>query len=155
MIRLMLGRYLFDIGRSLAQSDQGELVVDVTDHRLLTSLERPDTDARAWDPDMFVSGQMFLEGYANPVKPVAVRDEDMETMDTADVEMAANGGEAEEIEDHVKLLSSWRYKEYQDQHLITELVRPEEQWKMIIYVLLAIAALTLITLLVAVFGAFA
>lgn len=158
-LRTAPANLMLQSARSLGNALGAELVVETDDHTINATMEIPDKSKRAWDPDMFVRGQIYRRGYANPIKPVVVHYDDMERMDQVDMEDAeivdveTDGGEA--LEKHIELHSSWRYKEYQDQKLVSELVNPREQWALIIYITLAILILLIIVGAVAAYGAFA
>jgi len=112
----------------------------------------PQTDTVAWDADHFKYGCVFAEGYANPIKPIVDYNEDLEEPDTIELaedadkrQAAADGGGEEGGEvveaNHVELISSPRYRDYMRQDLISQLLNPREQWKLIAYGVIALAIL--------------
>ena len=135
--------------RSIAEPLGYQLVVELSQHSIEIDLERPDNDKRAWDPSLYKSGNVFLSGYANPIKPRArANDNALEQHDTVDVDE----GEATEVDPerdrHVSVISSSRFKTYMKQDLISSLLTPNEQWKMLAYAVGGLAVLVLINVVV-------
>lgn len=69
MIGSVLAAFI-NVLRALGRLCGYELVVTLTEHEIQLSLVDPDDlTRRAWDPSHFTSGNLFLEGWANPIKP--------------------------------------------------------------------------------------
>lgn len=104
-------------------------------------MEHPNKTTRAWDPNLFRYGQMYRSGYANPIKPVVNHNPELENPDT----IAADGGTVtvddvdEDDNKHVELISSTRYREYMRQDLISQLLNPREQWRKVVWAVIALA----------------
>jgi hypothetical protein len=161
MIREQIATAVLQTARSFGRILGCELAVETSQHSLKTSMVVPDRNDRAWDPGLYKYGNLFHEGYANPIKPRARRNtelEDPDTIDvetsdaTADVEAAADDEELDKSDDtdveHVKLISSPRYRKYMRQDLISQLLTPKEQWRLIAYGVLGLAGVQVVTLLV-------
>jgi len=139
--------WLLSKARSFGRSLGCELVVDVSDHSIKTSMEVPNTDKRAWDSNMYHRGQLFRAGYANPIKPVEVLEDD-EKYDQVkkSIDIIESGEQAERGE--VGMLPSWRYQEHQDQHTISQMVNPTEQWRKILYAVLGLGLLMMMNVVI-------
>lgn len=48
-----------------------ELVITLTEHAIIVQYEQPAKTDLAWDYSHYVNGCIFLDGFANPVKPTA------------------------------------------------------------------------------------
>lgn len=158
-----------------------ELVVETSDHSIEISMERPGpSSSRAWDPHLFKRGQLFVKGYANPIKPVVetrheLGESDRVSLTEGEIGKAreayqrgeideeeledrigsAIASDLDELEDeelggrsHKEIISSGRYRQYMHQELISQLLNPREQWKLIVYAVLALAFLMVVNLVV-------
>lgn len=122
-----------------------ELAVDVSDHSIEAKMVPPTaTDKRAWDDHQFVRGNLFVEGYANPVKPVVNHNQGLDDPDTVDVEASEDAQDGS----HVSVISSPRYRLYMIQDLVSQLLNPSERLTMIQWILVGIAGMMLMTLVV-------
>lgn len=161
MIREQIATAALQTARSIGRMLGCELAVETSQHSLKTSMVVPDRNDRAWDPGLYKHGNLFHEGYANPIKPRARRNTELEDPDTIDVEtsdaIADGGSDADDQEsnetnetnvEHVKLISSPRYRKYMRQDLISQLLTPKEQWRLIAYGVLGLAGVQIMTLLV-------
>lgn len=158
-IRNYLATAAVNWARSFGRLLGTELVVETSQHSIETRMEQPDKTQRAWDPDLYKHGQLFYAGYANPIKPaVDVRNE-LEDPDTVDIvegdadATQADTADADEDaddsqEEHVQMISSPRYRKYMRQDLISQLLTPKEQWRIIAYGVLGLAALQFTTIAV-------
>ncbi len=174
-IRSYIPNKIMGTGRWLGQALGCELVVELSDHSIQTEMEVPDRSKRAWDPHHYKTGNVFYLGYANPIKPTVKSHKDLEQKDTVDVEHGpmrplharddveqedVGGRDQEESSDegalftdggekaHVEIISSKRYRDFMRQNLMSELLTPREQWKLIAIAVAAVAVLQLITLMV-------
>lgn len=139
-------------GRGMGRLFGRELVVEQGEHDLKLSMEKPDNDARAWDSSMFKRGQVFVEGYSNPVKVSIDHNPGIDQKDTVDVTESETGEdddeESGESDDRVEVIASPRYQQFMEQELISQLLNPEEQWNKLLYGMLAIGALQFMAIIV-------
>lgn len=130
-------------GRKLGRNFGYRMAVDQSGHTLQAHMVNPNAGDRAWDPDMFRHGNLFISGYANPVKLSIDYEPELEEPSTVDVKesdvVETDGGE----EAHKAVISSPRYREYMRQDLIAQLLNPEEQWKKLMYAILAVIGLSI------------
>lgn len=140
--RSYLATWALNNARSFGRMLGCELVVETSQHSLATSMEVPTTNTRAWDDNLWKRGQLYISGYANPVKPYIEHHIDQGDQD----QVRIISSELEDDEDHTAIVSSTMYRMYQDQHLASELLLPSEQWRLIFYALLGIGAMILIGL---------
>lgn len=131
-----------------------ETKVELSDHSIKVEYALPNIDTRAWDSNLYRNGNVFVDGYANPIKPTVNYHEDLENPDTIDVEEGESGEEddnSESDEDdgpHVSLISSPRYRDYMRQDLVSQLLTPNEQWKLLAYGILGVAILQFFTIII-------
>lgn len=153
-IRTYVSNALIGFGRKLGRKAGAELVVELSEHDIKLGMVSPDDSERAWDDTLYKHGNVFVDGYANPIKPKVRHNKDLETPDTIDVEE----GEETEVEDdtHVKLISSPRFGAFMRQKLISELLNPREQWRLIVYGIIALGVLGFVQIIVVLYatGAF-
>lgn len=149
MIRTWIGNALMGYGRWLARMDGRELMVQLSDHSIRTKMVSPNKEDQAWDDNLYKHGNVFIEGYANPVKPTVEYNADLEDPDTVAVEespqAAADGGE-DQSPGHTEIISSPRYREFMRQDLISQLLNPRQQWKKIVYAVIALSFLMVMNL---------
>lgn len=158
MVRDRLATLGMSLARSFGRALGCELVVDCSEHSLEIAMEVPGESGRAWDHDLYRKGQMYYQGYANPFKPVIDPSNTRGEHDQMDVEESedASGGASSDDESggsdaEIGMMPSSRYRQYLDQHLISELVRPEERWKLLVYGILFIGFLQMATIIVIMF----
>jgi hypothetical protein len=121
-----------------------ELAVDVSGHSIETKMAPPKkTNERAWDDDLFTKGNLFVNDYANPVKPRVKHNQGIDEPDVVDVEE----GETDADDVHTEVISSPRYRLYMVQDLVSQLLNPSERLTMIQWILVGIAGMVLMTLL--------
>lgn len=152
------GRLIMGVRSSLATSALGmarglgnalgcEMRVELSDHSIETAMVHPSKDGEyAWDTDLYVRGNVFRAGYANPIKPTINHNPALEEPDTVDVE-AAEDGEGVEDDPHVSMISSPRYRLYMVQDLVSQLLNPQERLTIIMYILLGIAGVVVLMFL--------
>lgn len=133
--------------------------VELSDHSINVSLTLPSTDRRAWDTNQYRNGNVFVDGYANPVKPRVNHREQLEDPDTIDVEDGepddGPAGETETDTDasgHVSLISSSRYRDYMRQDLVSQLLTPKEQWRLIMYGVIGLGVLMFVNMVLLVYS---
>jgi hypothetical protein len=127
-----------------------QLAVETSEHSIQTTMEVPNQDDRAWDPGLFKHGNLFVAGYANPVKPSVKVNKELETPDVVEVD-EGDPAKMEDTDDdpaHAQLISSARYRKYMRQDLISQLLTPKEQWRLIAYGVMAVAGMQLLTVAV-------
>lgn len=137
-LRTWLGNLLLASGRKMARADGRELAVDLSNHSISIKMVRPDRDGMAWDPDLYRYGNVFMDGYANAIKPTVRRNKELEDPDEVDVEVSE---ESEADGGHVEMISSSRYADYMKQDLISQLLNPKEQWRLLAYGIIALGVL--------------
>lgn len=153
-IRASIATTALNFARSLGRTLGCELVVETSQHSLATSMQVPgETDSKAWDPDLYKSGQIFYAGYANPIKPTVTRHTELEDPDQVDVlegdaEQAEQTISEDDDERHAELISSARYRKYMRQDLISQLLTPRERWRLIAFAIIGLGALQFIAIAV-------
>jgi len=142
-LRSTIGTAALGFGRSVGNMLGCELAVDVSDHSIETKMVPPSaTDERAWDDQLYVKGNLFVDGYANPVKLRVDRNEGLENPDEVAVEESGR----DDDNTHTKVMSSARYRAYMVQQLISELLNPSERLTMIQWILVGIGGMMLMGL---------
>jgi len=156
-IRTTIANTLISTGRSLGRSGDAELAVDVSDHSINVAMEQPDKTQRAWDSNLYRRGNLFIEGYANPVKPSVQQHKELATPDEAEViegqpddDSPPDDDETGDDDDgpHVDLIASPRYRAYMRQDLISQLLNPRAQWRLIAYAVIALAVFMAVNIVV-------
>lgn len=151
-IKTFLGNTLIGWGRRVGRGESSELAVELSEHSIDVKMVHTNTDARAWDSTLYKRGNVFVEGYANPIKPTVDYRKELEDPDTVDVvegngesqEVASDGGE----ETHVSLISSPRYRDYMRQDLISQLLNPREKLRLLAYGIIALGILIFLNIIV-------
>ena len=129
--------------------------IELSDHSIEIELSNPDKDKRAWDTNLYRNGNVFVSGYANPIKPSVEHNPQLETKDTVTVEHGdVDGDETEDTDEtkHISLISSSRYRDYMRQDLISQLLTPQEQWKLLAYGIIGVGILQFLTMIVIVYA---
>lgn len=148
------------MAESVAYAAGFQLRVITSDHSVQIKFVKPDKDTRAWDTNLFKNANLFVEGYANPIKPRVEHNSKLENPDTVAVREGEPGGETEETagsDRDVSLIASSRYRDYMRQDLVSQLLTPKEQWKLIAYGVLGLGVLQFVAILVTMYvtGTFA
>lgn len=147
-LRSYIANALIARGRSIGRSAGLEMKVELSDHSIDVAMADPDREDLAWDGDLYKHGNVFIHGYANPVKPTVNYNEALEDPDTVEVEGSDCEGAQSVAEDaHVELISSPRYRDYMRQDLISQLLNPREQWRLLAYGIIALGILMLPTMI--------
>lgn len=147
-VRSWLSNWMIGAGRKLGRGAGLELAVELSDHSIKASMVNPDSDEYAWDPDHYKYGNVFHADYANPLKVVVNTEKSLEDPDTAGLEESdpeQSSGESEDADDdgvqHAKLITSDRFAAYMRQDLISQLLNPREQWRLLAYGIIALGVL--------------
>lgn len=169
-LREALGTLAMGVTRSFWRATGLELAVKVSDHSIELEMVDPgNTTEVAWDPHLYKNGNLFRQGYANPIKPIVNHSNELSQSDTVSgqvslrgsvtepKDLVSDGGEeasASESEEgnpntpHAAIISSGRYRQYMHQDLISQILNPREQWRLIVFAVLALAGLMLINVLI-------
>lgn len=130
-----------------------ELVVEANDHSFDVWMQKPQADddgGRAWDDDLYYRGQMYYMEHCNPIKPVLDQEgagfEEQSTIDHDEGEVQDRHDERDDRGRPISMVASWEWKKYLDQHLASELVLPDKQWKYILILCGVIGAFVLMNL---------
>lgn len=149
MLRAWLSNKFIGFGRRMGRNDGRELMVDLSEHSIHVEMVDPESDTLAWDGSLYRHGNVFLKGYANPIKPTVERHDTLDEPDRAELNETdsegAQDGTADADGGHVKLISSARFGEFMRQQLIESLLNPREQWRLLMYGLIAVGALQIMT----------
>lgn len=142
-LRSAIGTSAVGIARSIGNALGCELVVDVSGHSIDVRMVPPGSDdSLAWDDSLYVRGNLFVDGYANPVKPVVDHNEGVDNPDEVDVQEA----QASETDAHVSVISSARYRMFMIQDLVSELLNPSERLTKIQWAIIGLAGMMLMNL---------
>lgn len=149
-----------DTVRGTAEYLGYELVVELSDHSINIRMERPNRERRAWDTNLYKSGNVFIAGYSNPIKPRVKQNQGLENPDTVEIE----DGEPDEVEtEHpelpegeddgeespdVEVIASGRYRTYMRQHLIEQLLTPESRWNLLVWAVIGLGFLLFCNMLI-------
>lgn len=119
------------------------MAVTVSDHSIDVRMVDPSDESLAWDGSMYRYGNLFIDGYANPIKPRVEAHKDLAQEDTAHIEEGGDDSETDSDDSHTKLISSKRYAQFMRQDLMESILNPREQWRLIAYAVIALAVLML------------
>lgn len=150
MIRDSIANGFISAGRTLGQILGLQLAVEVSDHSIELSMEHVEKDTRAWDTNLYKNGNLFIKGYANPVKLRLEQNEGLENPDTVDVEdgdTEADTADDSEEDHEAAVIASSRYRDYMRQDLISQLLTPESRWNLLVWAGIAIAGLQFINMI--------
>jgi hypothetical protein len=146
-----LATRIIGFGRKIGRSFGYELAVVVSDHSIKLKMVNPDnTEQRAWDDNLYRHGNVFMSGYANPIKPKVEQHSGLENKDRArlhDTVTVPDGGEEQAERVHTQLMSSGRYQDYMLQDLISQVLNPQEQWKKLFYAVIGTAVIASLSLI--------
>lgn len=155
MVRSWLATVAIRSARSFGRLLGCELVVEASDHSLETTMELPNRNTRAWDGSLYKHGQLFAQGYANPIKPAVNHNPSLETPDTINVHEGnpdEDDGEDDEEPGRVKLIASERYQQFMQQDLVSQLLNPREQWRLLVYGIIGLGALQFFTIIITLYA---
>ena len=143
--RTQIASGLLSNARKIGESLGCEPVIEVSEHSIKMSMEVPDKSKRAWDSDLYESGQLFYEGYANPVKLRVNQTQNPKQPDTLESpKPLPDGGEEKNLE----VIPSYRYRQHMDQHLLSQLVNPTQQWTLLLYAILGVGGLVVLSIII-------
>lgn len=122
---------LFGTIRVMSEAIGNEIAVVITPHKIKLKFIDPDSTDYAWDESLFTSGNLFLEGFANPVKPKIPDNEDKA-----------------ESEYNLELIESKRYKKLMDNKLMDDVISEGlgDKFPTLAHVLVLSAAMHLVTI---------
>ncbi len=143
-----IGNVFIGFGRKIGRSLGYELAVVSSSHSLQAKLEPPDKSNRAWDPDLYRHGNLFVEGHANAIKPRVEYHKELENPNQVEVEKS----DVKDEDTHTDIISSPRYREYMRQDLIEQLLNPREQWRLLAYGIIALGVLQFFTIIVTLYA---
>lgn len=148
-VKTYIGNALIGLGRKIGRSEgQSELAVTISDHSIDAHMVETSKENLAWDDNLYRHGNVFVKGYANPVKPVVNHNKELENPDTVELEEGDGDTDSDVDDTHVELISSPRYRDYMRQDLISQLLNPREQWRLIAYAIIAVGFILVINLVV-------
>lgn len=143
-IRTRLGNWLIRRGRGIGRKEgESELAVILSDHSIKTRMVDTDRDDLAWDHNLYRHGNVFIQDYANPIKPRVDHDPELQNSDEIQVDPPEDAHEDE----HVQMISSNRFASFMKQQLIESLLNPREQWRLILYAIVGVAVLQFVTII--------
>lgn len=155
MLRTWIANTMLGIARSTGKLFGLQLAIELSDHSIELSMEHVDKGERAWDTSLYKSGNVFVKGYSNPIKPRVEYHETLENPNTVaadegneDKEDAREDADTDADGPHVQLISSPRYRDYMRQDLISQLLTPDAQWKLLAYAVLAIGFFVVVNIIV-------
>jgi len=105
---------------------------------------------RHWDPDLYYKGSMYYRGYANPIKPIVERTDDVKQKDRTYLYTKEGPEEHDSEKPQRTMMASARYKAHMANQMISELVTPSEQWDKIFYGLILLGVLMFFNMAVSV-----
>lgn len=172
-VRTYLGNTLIGLGRSIGRKEgASELAVTVSDHSIKARMVDISEKEMAWDHDLYRHGNLFYQSYANPVKIKVNHNPGLDNKDTVglqegdasvqqgheddgdgsdplvegDADYSSQERTADESEQHKEVMSSNRYQMLAKQNIISQMVNPQEQWRILMYLIIG----TLITAFISV-----
>lgn len=162
MIRESIANWFISTGISVGRAMGLKMGVELSEHSIDVRMQQADKSKRAWDDSLYVNGNVFLDGKANPIKPRVVHNEGIQNPDTVeidegDVDPADVDVSGDNDNTHTEVMSSPRYKLYMLQDLFEQVLTPEQRWNKMLYGLMAIAVLQFVGIIVTLYatGSFA
>lgn len=154
MIRESIANSLIAAGLAVGTATGLQQVVELSDHSISISVEQPDESNRAWDDSLYKNGNVFIDGYSNPVKPQVKQHTGLQNPDTAEIEEGEpdGGSDVDESDTHAQLITSSRYRDYMRQDLISQLLTPESRWNKMLYGLIGIGALQFLGIVITLYA---
>lgn len=148
-VRTKIASFALQSARLFGRALGTELAIELSDHSIDTKMIVPGRDNQAWDANLYKRGNVFLKNYANPIKPVLHTNEDLEDPDTAEIKEGSTETDSSQPDNtEAKLIASKRYQKYMRQDLISQLLTPKEQWKLIALGLFAVAGVQVVTIII-------
>ena len=155
MIREFIANSLIAAGVTIGQYAGLQKAIVLSEHSINVTMEQPDESNRAWDTSLYKHGNVFLDGYANPIKPGVEQNTGLENPDhVSEAETPEEGeGDADTADGpHTQLISSGRYRDYMRQDLISQLLTPESRWNKMLYGIIAVAALQFLGIIITLYA---
>lgn len=147
-LRSTLATYAIGSARAFGNALGCETAVEFSSHSIELKMVDPSTATYAWDPDLYVKGNAFYTGYANPIKPVVDKTATIKEPDEIDVEDGdPDESDASGDDRYVSLISSTRHVLAAQNNIISQLINPKERLKLIQWSLIAIAGVLVLTFL--------
>lgn len=138
-LRTSLATSAMSTARSFGRVLGCEIAVEVSNHSIETKMVLPGKSDRAWDDQLYRHGNLFVDGYANPIKPRADPHPELDKPDTVEVE----DGDGNTLREKAHVIASERYQSFMKQRLAAQLLNPSERIKLITYAMMALAGLML------------
>lgn len=170
MIRESIANSLIAAGRTVGRMSGLEMAVDVSKHNFKAHMMDPDSDARDWDPELFKSGNLFYQGYANAWRPIKaeisrvssaelpdkieLEGEELNTDELTDAQLEAAGLQANaDVEEPdtqrwVGVKASRGYITTIEQDNYSQLMNPKEHMTMIMYGLIGLGIIAFFQIII-------
>lgn len=169
MIRETIANALIGAGRSIGQMSGLEMAVDVSNHDFEVHMMNPNAEKRDWDSEMFKSGNLFYQGYANAWRPIKAKinrvssaDEpdkielegDVESDEVTEPQLEAAGMEATADVDNpdtgrwVGVKASKSYITTIEHDNYSQLLNPKEHMQLVMYGLIALGILAFFQMII-------
>lgn len=103
--------------RGIARIFGYEISIVLTEHKIETKFDHPKREGNLWDSDHWLHGNIFLEGYANPIKPTK-----------------------DDLDEDAKVITSDRYESWMEQSVIEDMLKVGRESDMTIRKLMFIIA---------------
>lgn len=163
MIRESIANLLLNLGRSVGRTVGLELAVEVSKHDITIRMVNPSKCEKDWDHEMFQSGNLFYDGYANgwrPFRPEINKVSSAEEPDEITIEPQPTADPKEIDEDGktwVGMKSSKAYVTTLEQDNYAQLMNPRERWTMLLWGMVAIGVLGFFQIIITLYatGSFA
>jgi len=144
-LRTAVASWLVGTSISIGRSLGADVAVTLDNQTVDVDMVVPGSeDGRVWDGELYAKGMVYYAGYANPIKPVVSKDSDVEKRDTALVYTNDDGGP------YTEMMVSERYKTHMSNHMISELVTPDEKWNKVVLGMVLLGALIMVSSLISV-----
>lgn len=146
MVRERLANFAMSTGMGLGHALGCEETVELSRHSIDLSMRVPGTrEGQAWDSQLYKRGNVFVEGYANPIKPAPVHTADMAEADDIWLIEGETDVSTEDME--LGMIPSYQYQHDLDQSMLSQMVNPQKELQKLLYVLVAIIVLQFMTLI--------
>lgn len=109
-----------------------QMEITLTDHNINIKMSKFNKQKKAYDETQYTRGNIFIKDYGNPIKPQVTQKDNTENSNNKKPKIK-----------NTKLIPSFKYKEYMNQHLIKELKEKPEDNKKLLYGIILIMFLNL------------
>jgi hypothetical protein len=148
MVRATIATSALNTARSLGRSLGCELEVTLNNQHVKTRMTKPvSTSRRVWDDELYAKGQVYYDGYCNPIQPVVRPNKELDERDELRVLYTEADGsvDADALQEtfdsvHVEMMSSPRFHEHMNNHMVSEFVTPDAKWNKMLYAILGVGA---------------